>query len=136
MALWCNPLALKSEQSCGVCSIHDRIPPLERPLMAFNFSLRKGIFPDVWELARVTPIFKSGSKSEANNYRPISVISVLSRILGILVHDQVCEYLKASKVLKNESISLPKICSRITSLIDSTDYWHEIIYLNNLISQY
>ena len=75
MALWCNPLALKSEQSCGVCSIHDRIPPLERPLMVFNFSLRKGIFPDVWELARVTPIFKSGSKSEANNYRRISVIS-------------------------------------------------------------
>ena len=48
-----------------------------KPLaMIFNSSLWHGIFPDIWKLARVTPIFKSGSRSDANNYRPISVISV------------------------------------------------------------
>ena len=39
----------------------------------FNLSLRSGIFPDDWKLARVTPIYKDGSKTECGNYRPISV---------------------------------------------------------------
>ena len=95
--------------------------------MVFNSSLRKGILPDVWKLARVTPIFKSGSKSEANNYRLISVISVFSRILERTVHDQVCEYLKANKVLTMSQSVFQKLCSTITSLIDSTDYWYENI---------
>ena len=95
--------------------------------MVLNSSLRKGIFPDVWKLARVTPIFKSGSKSEANNYRPISVISVFSRILERIVHDQVYEYLKANKVLTMSQSAFQKLCSTITSLIDSTDYWYENI---------
>ena len=68
--------------------IKDAADLICKPLkMVFNSSLRKGIFPDVWKLARVTPIFKSGSKSEANNYRPISVMSVFSRILERIVHD-------------------------------------------------
>ena len=80
--------------------IKDAADLICKPLtVVLNSSLRKGIFPDVWKLARVTPIFKSGSKSEANNYRPISVISVFSRILERIVHDQVYEYLKANKVL-------------------------------------
>ena len=48
-----------------------------KPLtMVFNSSLKYGVFPDIWKLARVTQIFKTGSKKDANNYRPISVISV------------------------------------------------------------
>ena len=86
-----------------------------------------GIFPDVWKLARVTPIFKSGSKSKANNYRPISVISVFSRILERIVQDQVHEYLKANKVLTMSQSAFQKLCLTITSLIDSTDYWYENI---------
>ena len=95
--------------------------------MVFNSSLLNGIFPDVWKLARVTPIFKSGSKSEANNYRPISIISVFSRILERIVHDQVYEYLKVNKVLTMSQSAFEKLCSTITSLIDSTDYWYENI---------
>lgn len=95
--------------------------------MVFNSSLRKGIFTDIWKLAKVTPIFKSGSKSEANTYRPIKVISVFSRILERIVHDQVYEYLKANKVLTMSQSAFQKLCSTIASLIDSTDYWYENI---------
>ena len=95
--------------------------------MDFNSSLRKGIFPDVWKLARVTPILKSGSKSDANNYRPISVISVFSRILERIFHEQVYEYLKANKVLTMSRSAFRKLSATITSLIDSVDYWYENI---------
>ena len=108
--------------------IKDAVDLISKPLtLIFNSSLWKGIFPDVWKLARVTPIFKSGSESEANNYRPISVISVFSRILERIVHDQVSEYLKVNKVLTMSQSAFQKLCSTITSLIDSTDYWYENI---------
>ena len=76
---------LKSSKSPGP----DRIPakilkdaaevicdPLK---IIFNESLKVGIFPDIWKTARVTPIFKSGPQSDLNNYRPISVLSAVSR---------------------------------------------------------
>ena len=46
----------------------------------FNCSLTTGIFPDDWKCAKVTPLFKQGSSSDVNNYRPISVISVVAKV--------------------------------------------------------
>ena len=45
----------------------------------FNKSLLSGIFPDDWKCARATPLFKLGEASDLNNYRPISVISVIAK---------------------------------------------------------
>ena len=50
-------------------------------------------------MAKETPIFKSVSRSETNNYRPISVVSALSRILERDVHYDIYEYLKSTKAL-------------------------------------
>ena len=55
------------------------------------------------------------------------MILVFSRILEKIVHDQVYEYLKASKVLIMTQSAFQRLCSTITSLIDSTDYWYENI---------
>ena len=108
--------------------IKDAVDIISPPLtMIFNSSLRKGVFPDMWKVAKVTPMFKSGSRSEANNYRPISVVSVFSRILEKIVHNQIYEYLKATKALKMSRSAFQKCCSTITSLIDSTDNWYENI---------
>ena len=54
----------------------------------FNKSLMSGIFPDDWKCARVTPLFKQGESSDLNNYRPISVISVVAKVFGRIVYDQ------------------------------------------------
>ena len=101
---------------------------IAKPLkIIFNDSLINGAFPDIWKLARVTPIFKSGAKNDANNYRPISVISIFSRMLERLVHDQLYDFLKANKKLTCNQSAFQKLCSTITSLICSTDYWYENI---------
>ena len=91
----------------------------------FNDSVINGIFPDIWKLARATQIFKSGAKNDANNYRPISVISVFSRMLERLVHDQLFDFLKANKKFTCSQSAFLKLCSTTTSLISSTDYWYE-----------
>ena len=96
-------------------------------MMIYNASLMNGIFPDVWKLARVTPIYKSGPKTDTNNYRPISVISVFSRMLERLTHDQLFEFLKTNKRLTRNQAAFRKHYSAITSLVGSTDYWYESI---------
>ena len=65
----------------------------------FNSSLQFGIFHNTWKLVKVTPIFKLGSQTDANNYKPISVISVFSKILERIVHDQMYAYLRSSEIL-------------------------------------
>ncbi len=62
--------------------------------LIYNSSLTTGVSPDVWKAARVTPISKSGVRSDVTNYRPISVLSIFARILGKIVHDQLIDYFK------------------------------------------
>ena len=54
----------------------------------FNQSISLGIFPDDWKCARVTPLFKQGDRDDLNNYRPISVISVVAKVFERIVYDQ------------------------------------------------
>ena len=114
--------------------IKDVTDLISQPLtMIFNSSLRKGVFPDIWKVAKVTPIFKSDSRSDANNYKPISVVPVFPRILERIVHNQIYEHLKASKSLTMIQSALQKCCSTITLLIDSTDKLHANINDKHLI---
>ena len=46
----------------------------------FNFSVYTSSFPDSWEIARVAPIFKGSKPDDQANYRPISVLPVVSRL--------------------------------------------------------
>ena len=46
-----------------------------------NLSVRSGIFSNAWKIAKVTTIFKEGLKSDPNNYRPISVLPVVSNLI-------------------------------------------------------
>ena len=103
------------------------------PLMlTYNSSLENGIFPNIWKLARVTPIHKYGSKSDLNNYRPISVISVFSKMLERLTHDQLFEFLKANESITCNQAAFRKLYSITTSLISSTDFWYKKIDHSNV----
>ena len=51
-------------------------------------SLRTGIVSSNWKISRVTPFFKDGPRTEVGNYRPISVIPVVIKLLERIVHDQ------------------------------------------------
>ena len=93
-----------------------------KPLvMIYNSSMETGVFPDLWKFARVTPIFKSGNKSNANNYRPISIISVFARIFEKIIHDQLHNFLTINNILTSSQSAFRKLHSTITSLINCTD---------------
>ena len=65
------------------------LPYISRILMPiFNTSIETSTFPVSWKIAQVTPIYKEGEKSAKSKYGPISVLPVLSRLLGKLIYDQ------------------------------------------------
>ena len=53
----------------------------------FNLSLSLGYFPDLWKKAKVSLLFKDSSLFDRSNYRPISVLATLSKILDRHVHN-------------------------------------------------
>ena len=73
----------------------------------FNRSLKNGIVPDGLKLAKVIPLFKgkdSGSQFEYTNYRPISLLQSMSKVLEKLVDKQVRNYLTYEDVLYSKQI--------------------------------
>ena len=51
----------------------------------FGFALEQRIFPNIFKTVKVIPLFKSGSKENVNNYRPISLLPSLSKVLEKLI---------------------------------------------------
>ena len=66
---------------------------LATPLtLLFNKSLHENKLPVEWKDAQITPIHKQGQKSETGNYRPVSLTSVVCKILGSFVREAVRSY--------------------------------------------
>ena len=65
----------------------------------FNLSIKSKIFPDPCKLAKLKPIFKKGSRMDPSNYRPISLLPLISKIFEKIVHDQMIDYLAQYNIL-------------------------------------
>ena len=59
----------------------------------FNLSLEEGIVPSEWKEANITPLFKKGSRNMPENYRPVSLTSVVCKLLETLIRDHMMEFL-------------------------------------------
>ena len=62
----------------------------------FQASLRVCKLPDEWKIHSITPIFKDGDKSSVRNYRPISLLSSVSKVMERLVYNHLMEFLANS----------------------------------------
>ena len=62
-------------------------------------SLSQGIFPEELKVAKVIPLHKGGSRSEASNYRPISLLSCFSKIYEKVVQKRLVSHLKTNNIL-------------------------------------
>jgi hypothetical protein len=87
-----------------------------------NLSLCTGVFPADWKKAKVTPIFKAGEKSDVGNYRPISVLPLISKIIERAVHNQLYSYLTSNELLSVHQSGFRGKHSTTTTLIDVQDF--------------
>ena len=75
---------------------------LSKPISEIcNFSISHGIFPNACKVAKLKPIFKKGKRVDLSNYRSISLLPMISKIIEKVVHDQTNEFLSANKILYN-----------------------------------
>ena len=96
---------LKIGKSLGQNSIPIKILKALSPLISsllsqiINESFQSGIFPDKVKLAKVIPLFKNGCPLVASNYRPISLLSVFSKIIEKLMYGHLYKFLEKQEML-------------------------------------
>ena len=105
---------LPLNKACGHDLIsHRMLKPVAKavakPLsILFNRSLNEGVYPDIWKIANVTPIFKKGDKSLVSNYRPVSLLSCCGKLFEILVFKNMYNFFLENNLLyKYQSGFLP-----------------------------
>ena len=92
-------LKLDSSKAVGIDDLHPRLLKFAAPFIAstrtvlFN-KLKNGCFPTEFQIAKITPIHKGGNRMDLRNYRSISVLPSISKILEKAVHQQLYTYLK------------------------------------------
>ncbi|MCP3852899.1 MAG: hypothetical protein GY694_22125, partial [Gammaproteobacteria bacterium] len=83
----------------------------------FQASIDQGIIPSDWKEANITPLFKKGDRSSAENYRPISLTSVSCKLLEHVVHTSIMSHFDNFDVLDNAQHGFRKKRSCISQLV-------------------
>ena len=99
----------------------------------FNLSIRKGTFPEVFKSAKVTPVFKKGSHQDVNNYRPISILPVLSKIIERHVTLHFRKFLEDNNLLHNTQSGFRNNHSCETALVSLMDDWLSAMNNQNVV---
>ena len=101
-------------------SVFDQV---KKPLVhLINMSFRNGTFPEKLKQAVITPIYKQGNKNLVENYRPISVLSVFSKIFEKLMYKQLNSYLIRNNILYLHQYGFQEGYSTDHALITATNF--------------
>ena len=135
---------IKPSTSCGIDGISPSIlkqvmPNIVKPVMyIFNLSMSTGIVPSQLKVARVIPIFKSGDSHSFNNYRPISILPALSKILEKLVYSRIIVFVNKHNILTpaqfgfrpkhSTYMAINELYDKITSALD-----HKLCTVGNFL---
>ena len=112
---------IKDNKSPGV----DGIPPklLKEIIEQISIPLAKlsleGIVPSEWKEANITPLFKKESWNKPENYRPVSLTSVVCKLLETLIRDHMLEFLVKHKLINTSQHGFLKARSFLTNLLCS-----------------
>ena len=92
-------LSIPNDKSYGLYSSPTKLLKLSSSIIApvlselLNISNKSGSYPSKLKIAKITPIFKSDDESDANNYRPISILSNFNRIFEKIMYKRMTSYL-------------------------------------------
>jgi hypothetical protein len=97
--------------------------PLILPVLEhiFNFSMQNGKFPKFWKMSNIRPVAKIKNPSSCKDYRPVSILCLLAKVLEKLVHVQVNEFINAKNILPPFQSGFRQGHNTTTALIKVTD---------------
>ena len=120
---------LSTSKSCGLEKISSKLLKLANPYISetirdiINQSLDTGIFPDDWKKAKVSPVYKADARNAPDNYRPISILPAISKVIERIVHTQVLEFFTENNLLSKFQSGFRGMHSTCTALLFATDLW-------------
>ena len=118
---------LSNKKACGSDGISNQLlkdaggnilPPLKH---LFDTCIKCSKIPIVWKEASIRGIYKTGDKMDPKNYRPISLLSSVSKLFEKELAKQITDFLIEQKVLVNEQHGFRKSFSTCTSLLALTN---------------
>ena len=99
---------MKNQQpkmSCGIDTINNKVvktcfKELAKPMtLVINKSIKECYVPQLYKIAKIVPLYKKGPANECGNYRPVSLLSALSKILEKAICRQLRNHLGVNKIL-------------------------------------
>jgi hypothetical protein len=124
---------LKTDKSPGLDAMHPRIlkelaETISTPLTyIFQKSVSSGQLPRQWKDAVISPIYKKGDRKQAQNYRPVSLTSIICKLLERLVVDQIREHLENNYLASKEQHGFTTGKSTVTNLLEAMNLWTETL---------
>ena len=126
-------LGINGNKSPGPDSIHPFMleclaEPLCEPLsILFNKSMKGYTSPDQWLEALITAIYKKGEKNIPDNYRPISLTSVISKVFESIVRDAIVAHMNNNSLFADEQHGFVPKRNCATQLLVSLEAWNDIM---------
>ena len=124
---------LNSAKSCGPNSFPTNLLKLGRHIISIpltfiiNKSFEYGVFPSSMKVAQVIPLFKSGATDTCGNYRPISLLSNLSKIFERAMYDRLYSYLESRQLINPLQFGFRKMHSTNHALVSITEHVKKIV---------
>ena len=121
--------SLKVNKSPGPDLIHPRLlkelaKELASPLKKlFHKTMNVGKIPDKWKMAEVRPIHKKGSRASPNNYRPVSLTSVVCKVFECFIRDALYNHLITNNLLSADQFGFCQGRSCVTQLLATLNDW-------------
>ncbi|CAH8429151.1 unnamed protein product [Schistosoma bovis] len=116
-------------KSTGPDELHPRLLKelsnfVANPLsICFNLSVTQGRLPKDWKNAIVGPVLKTGTKQKPANYRPVSLTSVVVKILEKIIRKELFKYLDKNRILSEKQYGFRIGCSCLTNLLVARESW-------------
>lgn len=131
---------MKNSNSCGLDCISSKtlknIYPKILKVLAYiiNLSFSTGIFPEQLKIAVVTPVFKKGSRLDPNCYRPISLLSTLSKVFEKIMKKRLVSFFDKTQFISDNQYGFRSGMSTETALIDFMKNISDKINIGNKVT--
>ena len=132
--------SLKNKKSCGIDDLdayiiklakHELVPAITHIV---NLSITASCFPEQWKLAKIVPLHKKDNPSLPENYRPVALLCILSKILEKVVFTQLSAYMEENEILHPSHHGFRGYHSTCSALLEMYDGWLEASAKNELVA--
>ena len=122
---------MKNSKACGVDDIDPYVLKIARVELVpaithiVNLSIDQGYFPIAWKTAKIVPLHKNNERTDPKNYRPVALLSIISKILERVIFQQITDYMESNYLLHPSHHGFRSGRSTVTALLEMHDLWIE-----------